>query len=135
MERVDVVRDAWDAFNRRDLDAIVALTHPDIEAAVLPDLPDAQPFHGHDGVRRGLALNWEAWESMRVEVERVIESGDAVVALTRNHARGRGSGVEIVQRRGSVFGFRGDRIARVRFFADQAEALEAAGLSELPEHS
>jgi ketosteroid isomerase-like protein len=134
MERVEVVRSIWDAFNRRDLDAIVALTHPDIEADVLPDLPDAQTFRGHAGVRRGIELNWEPWERLHVEVERLIESGDEVVTLIRNHARGRESGIELVQRRGVVFGFRGDRIARVRFLADQAEALEAAGLSKHPEN-
>ena len=135
MERVEVVRSICEATTRRDLEAVVALTHPDIEADVLPDLPDAQTFRGHAGVRRGIELNWEAWESIRVEVERLIESGDEVVALIRNHARGRKSGVEIVQPRGVVFGFRGDRIARVRFLASQAEALKAAGLSKQPEQS
>ena len=135
MERVEVVRSICEATTRRDLEAVVALTHPDIEVEVLPDLPDVEAFRGHAGVRRGLELNWEAWESMRIEVERVIESRDEVVALVRNHARGRGSGVDVVVSRGLVFGFRGDRIVRIRFHASQAEALEAAGLSEQPEQS
>lgn len=135
MERVEVVRNIWEAFNRRDVDAIVALTDPDIEIEVLPDLPDAQAFRGHGGVRRGIELNWEPWESIRVEVERLIEFGDEVVSLIRNHARGRESGVEVVQPRGVVFAFRDGKIARVRFFADQAAALEAAGLSKQPDQS
>ena len=40
----------------------------------------------------------------------------------------RESGVEIVQARASIFTVRGGKICRARFYASQAEALEAAGI-------
>jgi hypothetical protein len=54
-ENVELVRRAVDAFNRRDLDAFVALTDDDVE--VIPRsaaLEGRDHYHGHDGVRRWL---------------------------------------------------------------------------------
>src|SRR5262245_59778393 len=80
-----------DAFNRRDINAILALCDPDIELhSRLAELEGGRPFRGHDGVR-----SW--WESLfalapdfSTEVEDVREVGDSTVIQVRQ----RGHGVE-----------------------------------------
>jgi ketosteroid isomerase-like protein len=126
---VDVVRRSNDAFNRGDIEGVVALAHPEIEIEDIPELPEAQEFRGRDGLRDLLALNWEPWQAVVVEAKRLIEvDPETVLLLTRNRWTVKESGVEIVQERASIFTVRGGRIVRARFYANQSEALEAAGI-------
>jgi ketosteroid isomerase-like protein len=128
-EIVDVVRRSNDAFNRGDVEAVIALSDPDIEVEDIPELPEAQVFRGHEGLRDLLALNWEPWEQVVVGVEHLIEvDTETVLLLSRNRWTVRESRVEIVQPRGSIFTVRGGLIVRARFYADQQLALEAAGI-------
>ena len=46
----DVVRRWFDAFNRRDLDALLALAHPEISFSPL-QVHGTDVLHGHDGVK------------------------------------------------------------------------------------
>ena len=50
-ENVDRALDLLDAFNRRDLDAFVGLTHDQIEVESRLVVMEGG-YHGHDGVRR-----------------------------------------------------------------------------------
>ena len=128
-EIVEVVRRSNDAFNRRDVEAVIALSDPDIEIRDIPELPEAQVFRGHEGLRKLLALNWEPWEQVVVGVERLIEvDGETVLLLSRNRWTVRESRIDIVQPRGSIFTVRGGRIVRAQFYADQKLALKAAGI-------
>lgn len=126
---VEIVRDSIEAFNRRDLEAMLAATDPDVLIEDIPDLPEAKPFRGHEGMREFLALNWEPWEFVRTEIERLIDHGDDVIVLNRNRARGRGSRIDVDQTRGAIFTVRNEKIVRVRFYTEPQQALEAAGLT------
>ena len=55
---------------------------------------------------------------------------DRVLAILREVARGRTSGVEVESRWGYVITLRDGRLARVEAYRDPARALEAAGLGE-----
>ncbi len=126
---VDVVRQSNDAFNRGDIEGVVALSDPEIEIEDIPELPEAEVFRGHDGLRALLALNWEPWEAVVVEAKRLIEvDPETVLLLSKNRWTVKESGVEIVQDRASIFTVRGGKIVRARFYANQPEALEAAGI-------
>ena len=128
-EIVDVVRRSNDAFNRRDVEAMIALSDPEIEVEDIPALPDAQVFRGHHGLRDLLALNWEPWKAVVVEAERLIEVDDeTVLLLSRNRWQARESSFEIMKARGSIYTVRNGRVVRARFYANQALALEAAGI-------
>jgi ketosteroid isomerase-like protein len=126
---VDVVRRSNDAFNRRDVEGVIALSDPEIEVEDIPALPDARSFRGHEGLRELLTINWEPWEAVVVEAERLIEVDDeTVLMLTRNRWTVRESGVEIVQERASIFTVHGGKITKARFYANQSDALRAAGI-------
>ena len=98
-EPVEVVLQGVDAFNRRDVDGLVGVMHPEVVweegGVVFPDLPAA--YHGRDGVRR-----WyqeaiaDAWETFTVEPVDLRDEGDGrVVQIYRIRGRGRGSGVDV----------------------------------------
>jgi hypothetical protein len=78
----------------------------------------------------GFWREWlSAWEAVEFEYE-LIDAGDQVVALIDQTMRGRSSHLEVaLGKYAHVFTFRDGLVARWKLYADQAEALEAAGVS------
>jgi ketosteroid isomerase-like protein len=101
---------------------------PEIEWVEDPQRADRQVYRGHAGVRE----SWERWlenfDEFGGEVERMIDSGDKVLVLLRERARGSLSGATISQRLYAVFTFRAGKIVRYEEFYDKPAAFEAAGL-------
>jgi ketosteroid isomerase-like protein len=76
------------------------------------------------------AEDLEAWEERRLEPQRFLHIDDRVVVLMREYRRGRGSGIEVETDTAVVFTVRQGRVTLIQPYMDQAQALEAAGLSE-----
>ncbi len=71
----------------------------------------------------------EPWEVYWTEVEDFIEAGDdRVLVLVRDHGRLQGTDAEVELAGGSVWTLRDRKIARIDFYANRDQALEAAGL-------
>jgi ketosteroid isomerase-like protein len=132
-ENVETARIAYEAWNRRELQSVLDLLHPDVVWE-----ENVQVFTGMDRIYRGHEgfLKWdreafsEVWESIAGEPVEFIDAGDHVVALVRLSGKGEGSGVNVEMAVYNVFTFRDDKVARRRLYTDRAEALEAAGLRE-----
>jgi ketosteroid isomerase-like protein len=132
-ENVEVIREGTEAFNRRDLDAFIALLHPDVvweeNGDVLPGLRGI--YRGRAEVRRYAEELLEAWESFHTEVEEITEASDGRVFEGWSiAARGAASGAESALRGWSVYWFADGKVARRQVIWTRDEALEAAGLSE-----
>jgi uncharacterized protein len=132
-EDVERVRAAYEAWNRRDLDAAVEGMDRDIEwrfhgGTLFPGTD--RSYHGPDGVRRFWEEFLEPWGTIRIEVEETRESSGRVVAFVRFHATGSSSGVELDVPFVHLITIRDGLATRFDAYADRAEALEAAGLAE-----
>ena len=94
------------------------------------DLPDhaGEVFHGPAGVLEAMESWSEPYEEMTNKLERIVGSGDCLVAMHRFRARARRTGIEFDQPSAYVYTFRDGKIIRIRGFWDPAEALAAAGL-------
>ena len=127
-----VIQEAYDAFNRRDFEAFIALHDEEVELFDLAEAPDQRVFRGHAGVRTWIAKLQEAWGEgfVRFEPQGIVEGDGAVVVDTRAKAVGGGSGVPIEMTFHTVLRFRDQKAVWVNSFIDRAEALDAAGLSE-----
>jgi ketosteroid isomerase-like protein len=128
--KVQLARQAVDAWNRRDADWVIANSMPDVEfvpaVAGSVEGEGRRTVRGADGFRRFFADLDETWEQFEVEAQEFRVVGDALVAFCRVHAKGRGSGLELDQPMAMVSWFRGDKFARAQSFLDLDEALEAA---------
>lgn len=71
----------------------------------------------------------DAFETFEVRLDRIIDAGDRVVALTHIQARGQASGAAVDAFTGGIFTLRGGKIIRY-VLTDSREALEAVGLPE-----
>jgi ketosteroid isomerase-like protein len=129
-ENVEIVDRLVEAWNRGDLEAILALFDPDCDVIFRRDVPEPGPFHGHAELREWAEGFLAAWESHRAEVVELMEAEDTVVAMLHLVGRGSGSGIEMDETDAHAFGFRDGKITRWQNFSERSEALEAVGLRE-----
>jgi ketosteroid isomerase-like protein len=111
--------------------AATSLVDPAFEGAFVIWGQREMEFTGLDGMREAF-LEWLApWTSYYDEVEDVLAVGDdRVVALGRQHGHRRDTEAEVQAETAGVYLLRDRKIARVDYYASQAEALGAVGLAE-----
>jgi uncharacterized protein len=131
-ENVEVVRSAFDAFSRDDIEGLLRLCDENILITQAPEVPGVSPQQrGYDGVLEAFAIWPEQWNDFRVEISDVVaDAGDYVVVRNRQRGRGKQSGVEVEIDFVFVFAVRDGRIAEWSIFLEEDQALEAAGLRE-----
>jgi ketosteroid isomerase-like protein len=136
-ENVEVVRLAFEAWNRDDLAAALLLIDSNAEWRGPGDLfiGIESVFRGHAGVRKWWKANKEPWEYFKSHIERTLEDGDKVVAVVRFEAVGRESGVKVELPLINVFELRDGLIVKFTAYRSLEEALEAVGLSEQDAHA
>jgi ketosteroid isomerase-like protein len=128
-ETVEVAYRAYAAFNRRDLDAVLALTDPDVE--VVPRLAGLEgSYRGHSGVRRWWQNLLDAWPDYKVEVLELRDLGEVTLAKVNVGGHAADSGIPVSQTSWHVCRWRHRRIVWLGVFTIEAEALEAAGPRE-----
>jgi ketosteroid isomerase-like protein len=118
-----------DAFNQRDLDALLALMDDDVEG-VPPVASIEGHYHGHAGIRRWWESLLSGLSDFTVEIVEVRDLGDLTVALLRNRAHGAVSNAPVEERLWFVGEWREGKAIWWQSFRTEAEALEAAGLRE-----
>ena len=85
---------------------------------------------GWEGLRKNW-LDWlEPWATYRTAIEELIDLGERVVVLVRNHGRRDGMEIEVEMIAAVIVTFRGGKVARWEDWTDRAEALKAVGLRE-----
>ena len=129
-ENVEIVRALNEAINRGEMDAWFKHFAPDCEVDVSRAIgPWRGTYHGLDQARQSFEEFLEPWESFRIELDELIDAGEEVVASGVGYFRGR-DGIEVRTRTASVWTIRDGAIARMCFYQERQEALEAVGLSE-----
>ncbi len=71
---------------------------------------------------------WETWRIEDLEIRPVGE--DRTLSLFKMIVTGRGSGIELTRDDAVLSGFQNGKIVQIGYYNDQAQAIEAAGLSE-----
>ena len=121
---IEVVRQVYDAYHRRDPVAIGSLFAPDVEWQLTSD---PAPRRGLEGVAASLTDWLEQFEDETTEVEELIDAGAGrIVGVVRDRGRGKASGVGVESRFFHLWFLRDGRVARLVEFTTLDEALEAA---------
>jgi ketosteroid isomerase-like protein len=130
-DSVEVVRRMLDAFNRDDVDAVIAAFDDDCEINEPPEMPDspAVGYRGHDGIRDWMG-NLRAVAGAEFEPRRFESSGDSLLCELASTGLGHASGVPVEWTTYAVFEVRREKITRIRVFLSRPEALEAVGLRD-----
>ena len=95
-EDAELLRKLYDAWNAGDFEAARPYIHPDIVWRPTGRVPGFEPvYHGPEGVWEFWQTMMEAWEEMRVEIDRVVEESDRLVVAVHFDAIGKGSGARV----------------------------------------
>ena len=132
-ENVEIVRRVSDAYNRRDVGAMLDELHPEIEWHPWLQLQlggEATVYRGHQGVQRGIRELEEAFSEIQAEQSEIRDLGERVVAIGHHRGRGKESGAITESPLAWIVEFKSGKVIRVREYLDPKEALEAVGLSE-----
>jgi ketosteroid isomerase-like protein len=129
-EIIEVVRRGFEAFNRRDLGAALALWSADAELDWSRSKgPLKGIYRGHQGLESFWNEFWSAFQTVEIEIHEPTQIDRCVVVPNTAHMRGR-DGIEVVARSTFVFTVENGLQTRVEMFQERAEALEAVQLSE-----
>jgi len=129
-ENVELVRRAIEALDSRDLTTWLAVHDEDFEIVPIRDWPEP----GVRGAKAGWDFylgTFDLFEHFPVADVKVTDAGaDKVLVQYEYDLRGRESGAEVEFEYWLVATARQGRILRAQWFANQDEALEAAGLAD-----
>jgi ketosteroid isomerase-like protein len=123
-ENVEAARRAYEAFNRRDLDALLAVMDAEVEFSTR--LVGAGSYRGHDGVR----LWWDdllrVFPDFTVEVTDVDELDDLTINAVRVRGHGMDSETPFEENIWQVGKWRNGKAVSWGSYASRREAREAA---------
>jgi len=130
-ENEELSRQMLAAFNQRDIGAFFGYFDPDVEfIALITRMEGGDPYRGHGGMQTWWDTITETFPDFAVEILDSRADGHATVAQLRLRGHGAGSSAPIDQTAWSVMKWRNRKITWLGVFPSEAEALEAAGLSE-----
>ena len=132
-ENVEALRRGAEAFNRRDIEAMLKEVDDEVEwHAVLPVTlgGEATVSRGHEGVREMFRDLFDVLDEIHVEYGEIRDLGGRVFATGRLRTRGKGSGAEIESPYFTVVDMKNGKVLRFSTYLDLDEALEAAELEE-----
>ncbi len=125
-----VVRQFFELGGTRDFEAIRGLLDPEVVwRGTRGGLDEHRVTRGPDAWIAYMREVEEPWDRFEVEVERLIEADDAVVALLRELAGARGGNLELRNETAMLFKVRRQKIVEARGYLRRDEALTAAGLA------
>ena len=125
---VELQRRFTEAFNARDVEALIALSDPSVEIhSTFAEL--GAVYHGHAGLRRWHRDFDDAWEEVRVEPEAYFDLGEQILVLSTWRGRGLHSGVDVVLPAAQVGRWREGLLTYIKGYAHREDALEELGVS------
>lgn len=125
VERLRAFWAAWTPGHQMD----TSLLDPDVayEDSTLPD-HIGEVYRGYEGIARATERWLEPYESLSVELDRIVGTGDRLVSIHRARAKARYTGIEEEGPLAYVWTFRDGKVIHFRSYRDPDEALDAAGL-------
>jgi ketosteroid isomerase-like protein len=127
-ENLEIVRSSYEAFDRGDIDAVLANADPAL-VTYRAD-PEAAIWHGPDGFLQAMADWTEGFDQFNARAEEFRDAGDRVIVRVHQRALGQSSGAPVEADFWFVHSLSRGKVTRVDIFASKGPALAAAGLSE-----
>ena len=129
-QNLELARLMMDAWNRGDVDAVLARCHPEFEYHTSGDFLGLDAvYRGHEGFRKFERDFRGAWQSLSFVVEELAGHGDKVAVLGTFEAQGR-DGMTARRAIANVVTFRDGLAVRQDAYGDWDQALEVTGLRD-----
>lgn len=130
---IAALRGAYAAFNRGDIDAVVAWLDPQIEWTEPAEFPGGGAYHGREGVKQYLTPSRAGAAQVISEPEKFIPAGDRIVVFVHARVLPKGGGDWQETRLADVYTVRDGKIVAMRAFASRDDALRWVGVESSPQ--
>jgi ketosteroid isomerase-like protein len=128
-DNVAVVTRVFDAFARRDADAMIELVDPGVLFEPAPTFARPQrSYLGHSGMRQYFEDVADTWERLEVNIQEYRHAGNYVLAFGRIYASGGGSVAD--DPASFVWRLEGGKVVWGKVFRRRGDALDVVGLAE-----
>jgi ketosteroid isomerase-like protein len=128
-ENLELAQQAFDAFNRRDLGAFLALMDGGVEAGSRLAAMEGG-YQGHDGISHWWQNLLDAIPDYTLETVEARELGNLTLTTLRTRGHGADSDAPVEDTVWVVVDWRDKKVVRWRVLSTEKEALEAVGPSE-----
>lgn len=125
-KRIAILRSAYAAFNRGDINAAVQSLDPQIDWSEPAEFPGGGSYHGREGAKQYLTNSRASVAEVISEPEQFIPAGDRIVVFVYARVRPKNSTIWQEVRLADVYLFRDLTPIQMRAFADRQQALEWA---------
>jgi uncharacterized protein len=125
-ENSDALKRGYDAFNKGDIDTVMALFADDIrwEGPNTEGVPMAGVHEGKDAMKQAIGQIGESFEEFRAIPDEMVEEGDTIVVLS--HVEGKTkSGNDVKVPGVEIWRMRSGTAKRVQSLTETAEVKEA----------
>jgi uncharacterized protein len=126
VSNLTLVQELYEAFARRDVPAVLARLHPEVELQQTALVLWGGHYRGHAGAREFFGRVVATIDSA-VSIERFIDADDHVAAVGRTRGRTRERGVAFDLAVVHVWTVRDGRITRLEVYIDTPAMQEALG--------
>jgi ketosteroid isomerase-like protein len=128
-DSVEVVRRAWEAWERGDMQAVFDFYDPAVEWDMSESqVPDMGVYQGHEGVRKFFREWMAPFHDYYAHAEEFKLGSEGVLVRMRQGGRGKHSGVDVeMPPLWQLYRLRAGRAVRVEIYRDEDRALQAAG--------
>ena len=129
MTNLEVVQRLYDAFGRRDREAILAVLHPDVEWVQNDGFPNGGKHVGAEAVLTEVFARFrEEWDSWQAVVEEWLDAGETVVALGEYRGTFKETRRSTRAAFAHVYRVRAGRVVQFRQYTDTLKVAEAMRL-------
>jgi ketosteroid isomerase-like protein len=125
-KRISILRAAYAAFNRGDIDAAVQSLAPDIDWTEPTEFPGGGSYHCRDGAKKYLTNSRASVAEVISEPEQFIPAGDRIVVFVYARVRPKDSATWQEVRLADVYLFRDLIPIQMHAFANRQQALDWA---------
>jgi ketosteroid isomerase-like protein len=128
MSHIQTVKDAYAAFAKGDIEAVLDVLDPKI-AWVEPEvegLPVSGTHHGPDEVAKNVfGPIPDNWESFEIEPKEFVDGGELIAVIVRLKAVSKKTGEKLDADNAHFWKFSDDKVVRFQLFSDTAGELHA----------
>ncbi len=127
MSALDLVKRSYAAFDRDDMDAVLADMDTEIVWEQAQGLPHGGFYHGVEEVRRNVfdPLDEQWWDEFSAVPAEFLDAGGEVIVIGRYLGVAKGTGKQLDVPFVHIWTVRGERAVRFRQFLDTAGWVEA----------
>jgi ketosteroid isomerase-like protein len=128
-DNVEVLRGAYEAFGRGDMEAVTATWWADIEfeGPNSSRMPGAGPSRGKEEVARLFSGMRDRWDGLLFSTDEFVEQGETVVVLGHLEGRAKATGTDVKVPFVHVWRMREGKVARGQALTDTAVVADALG--------